>query len=141
MTLLNLKAATAASFVAFASLASAAAPPSYQDADQWRRELRAAVDETGKALRQSELQTRQGQRWAAIVTRAQVLFGKDLSVHDRFGSCTAAATLLATAWQDQLANRRKPGTVDASGQTLQAFEAGSHYTACRRDIDDLESKR
>ena len=114
--------------------------PDYErEADQWRRDLRSAVDAGQAALRDRTVHVKHAQRLTLLVKRAEKLFGDVLS--EPFGACIKAASLVDAAWQDETVALSRADAVKVGGIAAQSFEAGSHYWACRLAIDELESKK
>lgn len=117
---------------------SVMAAPKYGEADQWRRDLRAAMDSNGAMFLKPEQRPIQGRKLAELVSRAEKLFGHPMD--EPFGSCVKAASLYQGAWGQQMAALHTPSPPTLIGQTTLAHEAGVSYWACRLAVDDLESK-
>lgn len=118
---------------------AAMAAPKFSEADQWRREMRKAVDENTKTMLSKEDWAKQGRRLAELRQRAEKLFGN--AMDEPFGPCVKAITFFEAATSDQRANAVQATAQRVGGQSNQAFEAGVNYWACRTAIDELETKQ
>lgn len=110
------------------------AAPKFAEADQWRRELRQVID-ANMASMNFQQRAPTNQKLDRLKLRAEKMFrgaGGD------FESCISAADMYTSAYLSQLTNTTRTTDQSLSGQTRMAFEAGSHYWACRLAIDGLE---
>lgn len=105
-------------------------------AEQFRRELRAAMDQNTKSLMNPGEHRAHGARLSALVNKSNRLFGGD-PFNPKFGSCVKAVGLMQNAWQDQLRLLRENTSKNVGTHTAFVFEAGIEYWNCRMAIDAL----
>jgi len=126
--------------VALALSSSLYAAPKFSDADAMRQEIKSAMEgNTGALLKPADTFPQRGKQLAAVVSKAERLFGDPLG---EFGPCVKAAYAARDVWQSQMAVTRPNGTVaDLNGLVQQAYLGGQEYTACRALVDALETPR
>ncbi|MGE0333207.1 MAG: hypothetical protein AB7P37_21210 [Ramlibacter sp.] len=106
-----------------------------EQAEKFRRDLRAAVDRGTSSLGSLVESRAHAQRLQELESRSKRLFGDVFN--PKFGACVKAASLIKSVWVDQISLASKPGAVAAGGLSRLSFDAGVEYAACRIAIDEL----
>lgn len=104
-------------------------------AEQFRVDIRSAMDQNTQNLRQPDKRRAHGANLDALVRRSERLFGDQFN--QKFGSCVKAAGLMRSGWADQLSLISSTSPIGVGTHTTMTFEAGIEYWNCRLAIDSL----
>jgi hypothetical protein len=104
-------------------------------AEQFRKDLRAAVDQGAGPINGVEQQRTYAIKLAEIERRSKRLFGDVFN--PVLGSCVKAAGFVQSAWTERVFAKANPTPTALAGIARLSFEAGVEYWACRTAIDAL----
>lgn len=110
-----------------------------QQAEQFRRDMRAAMDQNTRDLMDPLRRRGHAIKLSDLVKRSEKLFGGVFN--PKFGACVKAAMLLQSGWMDQISLLSSPSASNVGAHTAMTFEAGIEYWNCRLAIDELTPRR